>query len=1001
MYFYATKARCIFVVSKVGHNQNTPLRTKKIKNMSTNFIKTAGTTLALLWAMVFVVSAGYAQNLCNANFNYQVNELTVTFNNESIAGNVPMTSTLWNFGDSTTATTYDAAHTYTEAGIYEVCVYGTGVPTPGTICSDMYCSSVIVGNPCGAYTMPYTLSTSGVFQGTLQIAGLSLPNSTLVRWHLAGSPTALSTTHDLFYQFAPGTYTICADTKLNNLYCENAVCTTITLGENTNPCTYQIVETNNNGTDFTFYLTTTDSTNIIPSNITWILEGGGGQIGTGNGIHYTFGAPGVYVVCALFTSPTCTSTFICKDIIVGNSCPQVSMVYDILNDSLINVSLVAASGQVLTNSQIIWYHNGITMGAGNPITIFAAPNTTSQYICAEYWTADQCHGYLCDTIYTGGGGCLQGVISHTNTNTGAILTLSVPNDYIVKWRYDGANTYIGTGNPFTFDVNGQPGTYHICADYALPDGSCLSHTCTTIVIATDTITTCDDYHIAVANQNNHFVFNLLPQPDSINDVHWFIPNGGGLIGQGSTLAYTFPPQNATYTVCAEFGNPATGLGCNICQLVTVNMTPDTLCTPYFEVEMLSAFEAVLYPTSSSPNSGYIWSINGQQMTSTGGLTYTFPFVGTYQVCLSTPNCAAEYCRLVFISGQIDSTCTSTDCVFPGDADYNQEANNFDLLAIGHAFGYQGAARTNASNNWAAQSANDWTGTQTDGTNFKHSDCDGDGSVGFSDVTALELNYLKHHNGVIGLKGMTTPDGTPIYLQFSVDSVFISNQVPSIAVSANIMMGTLDAPANDVYGVAFSVGYPAALVQDSVHAAFDNDEWFGDEQNTIRITKVLPELNRIDMAISRINHQNVSGYGQIGSVEFTITDDIIGFQKEGVKTLPFVVQNIRLINSEGNEIPVNGLSTSIVVIENATSAAHNLLDDAVKIMPNPTKGTLYLQTEGSVQVQTITITDILGKQVFHEAIQGNTIELGELANGVYIATLVTNQGVVVRKITKTN
>lgn len=75
-------------------------------------------------------------------------------------------------------------------------------------------------------------------------------------------------------------------------------------------------------------------------------------------------------------------------------------------------------------------------------------------------------------------------------------------------------------------------------------------------------------------------------------------------------------------------------------------------------------------------------------------------------------------------------------VWPGDADDNGIVDNNDLLPIGLAYGEVGFSRCNFSNDWKAIYSQDWTDTLPSGTNYKHTDCNGNGIINADDTRLL-------------------------------------------------------------------------------------------------------------------------------------------------------------------------------------------------------------------------------------------------------------------------
>jgi hypothetical protein len=99
-----------------------------------------------------------------------------------------------------------------------------------------------------------------------------------------------------------------------------------------------------------------------------------------------------------------------------------------------------------------------------------------------------------------------------------------------------------------------------------------------------------------------------------------------------------------------------------------------------------------------------------------------------------------------------------DSVWPGDANADGVADNFDVLALAVNFGDTGSARPVPSNAWAAQVGRNWNDSLVNGVNSKHSDCDGSGTINADDTLAVALNYgLMHTRSVPQEYQATWPD----------------------------------------------------------------------------------------------------------------------------------------------------------------------------------------------------------------------------------------------------
>ena len=107
---------------------------------------------------------------------------------------------------------------------------------------------------------------------------------------------------------------------------------------------------------------------------------------------------------------------------------------------------------------------------------------------------------------------------------------------------------------------------------------------------------------------------------------------------------------------------------------------------------------------------------------------------------------------------ISFSSTQCDSVWPGDANYDGVANNFDILNLGVNYGTSGPARTAASNAWTGQVCANWANSSPGGINGKHCDCDGNDTVDVADTIPIYLNYGLMHPRMIPLPRTCPPAG---------------------------------------------------------------------------------------------------------------------------------------------------------------------------------------------------------------------------------------------------
>ncbi|CAN5134622.1 hypothetical protein BH09BAC5_BH09BAC5_03740 [soil metagenome] len=323
-------------------------------------------------------------------------------------------------------------------------------------------------------------------------------------------------------------------------------------------------------------------------------------------------------------------------------------------------------------------------------------------------------------------------------------------------------------------------------------------------------------------------------------------------------------------------------------------------------------------------------------------------------------------------------------VWPGDANYDLIVDNLDILNIGIAFNETGFTRPGASLNYVAQPCFDWPSQFITGFNTKHADCDGNGIVNFSDTLAVSLNYGLTHPFRLSAPDSTTVVAPDLYFHFPTTSVS-----PGSYVTVDINLGTLTFPANAIYGTAFTVNYPSAMIVPGTMSVSYNGSWLVNSGNNVHLEKNFYANSKIDFGFSRINHNNASGNGMICTLTFQVDSFATG--PLSLSFSPFVV-----VDNNGNIIPVNNINSSVMIgINEQTESSF------ISIYPNPSSGMFFidLSSKKIAPGSVITITDIAGRSVLNipaEEQKSFTIDLSNETEGIYFMHFIMADGNVAQK-----
>ena len=219
-------------------------------------------------------------------------------------------------------------------------------------------------------------------------------------------------------------------------------------------------------------------------------------------------------------------------------------------------------------------------------------------------------------------------------------------------------------------------------------------------------------------------------------------------------------------------------------------------------------------------------------------------------------------------------------------------------------------------------------------------------------------------------------------------------------SLPIILGDMATQAEDVYGLAFSLIYdPEIIVQNSVEVDF-TESWLGTwDVDAIAIQKDFYSEGRIDIGITRINGENITGSGTIGHLIITIEDDILFWQPENGliddEGAIFDIQNVRLINFNEETISVNTTPTESEIV---TTTRQVDLSHYLKVFPNPAKDVFFIECQ-ELDIEQIEILDLNGRMIKSLIPQNNrtAISTKELSSGVYFIRAYSENGLIGKRV----
>jgi hypothetical protein len=305
-------------------------------------------------------------------------------------------------------------------------------------------------------------------------------------------------------------------------------------------------------------------------------------------------------------------------------------------------------------------------------------------------------------------------------------------------------------------------------------------------------------------------------------------------------------------------------------------------------------------------------------------------------------------------------------VWPGDANNDDVVDISDFLYLGVGFGATGPARPLASIVWTGQCTDAWSSTFPGGVNYAHADCNGDGVIGFDDTTAVFNNW-----GYVHAK-QDDSRSSNYNLYITTDKLHYNI---SDSIHATISVGYANRYIPNLYGIAYQF---EIFATGTIIGVSQSGSWL-----TPKLKVTRPSTStQVDIAQSRVNHTDSTGYGVIG----TITTKLSGsLQADSIYLL---VNHITAVDKTGNPIIINSYARTVTAYPLGVRPIDNA--GRINMYPNPNTGMvrIILGSNGAVNM---TLSDAIGRNVYDQLLSEkiNTIDLAKLSDGIYTISFTSS------------
>ncbi len=645
-----------------------------------------------------------------AKFDFKVDKCKVGFADLSAAGfGTTITSWFWDFGDATTSTLQNPAHTYAAPGTYTVCL--TIVGNNGiTKCKDQFCQKVTVEG-CGQVE-PCKLAAKFDFKtykckvgfADLSVAGAG---TTITNWYWDFGDATTSTLQNPTHVYATaGTYYVClviVGTNAAGEQCKDQFCQKVTVegcGQ-VEPCKLAAKF------DFkvdkcTVYFADLSVAGVGTTITNWYWDFGDAVLSTSQNPTHTYAAAGTYSVCLVIVGTNANGEQckdkICQKVTVegcGQGECKLYPKFDFKVDKCtVYFTDLSSAGPGTTITNWYWsFGDATTSNVQNPSHVYATNGTYNVclIIVGTNAAGEVCKEEFCQKVIVEGCGqtnecklypkfdfkvdkCTVSFIDLSSAGAGTTIT---------NWYWDfGDATTSSLQNPT--HVYTTAGTYSVCLTIVGTNAAgaqCKEQFCQKV-----TVEGCGQEPCKVAVKFSYKIdkCNVYFSDFSAVGVGTTIANWFWDFGDGNTSTLQNPVHSyvtaGTYNVCLTVvGVNAAGVKCEdkLCMQIIVRecgqTEPCKLAAKFdFKIDKCIVHFADYSATGAGTTiTNWYWDFGDGNTSALPNPTHTYVTPGTYTVCLIIvgANAAGEQCKDKICNTLTVEGCDQSPCQVYAKFDY--------------------------------------------------------------------------------------------------------------------------------------------------------------------------------------------------------------------------------------------------------------------------------------------------------------------------------------------
>lgn len=460
--------------------------------------------------------------------------------------------------------------------------------------------------------------------------------------------------------------------------------------------------------------------------------------------------------------------------------------------------------------------------------------------------------------------------------------------------------------------------------------------------------------------------------------------------QGGTAPFTYQWNNGqtstfiqnllagVYTVTVTDANGCSGISGVTIQEPNALITGVNMQHP-FDCNGQGGVAAVFVSGGNTPYN-ILWS-NGSTSTINNTIVPNQGVNGVYTVTVTDGNGCS--------SSNTVTVANSCDSVWPGDANSDLTANYIDFLNIALSYNATGTTRSGATTSWVGQVASNWSQSFTNGVNYKHADCNGDGTINLLDADAILNNYGQVHN----------KNNQPAPYNASLPDLYLlpTNNTAGLQQTVNfdIYLGSATKPVDSIYAIAFKLNFESNLVFQNPAISYTNS-WLGDPANDlISFEKSFYTNGYIDVSVGGNNQLNRSGSGKIGTASIVTTDNL-----SGIAVLHATITDVKAVYASGETTYINSVGANVTVDPLLFSIQEGLTNNSLQVYPNPANEIMNVSVAGTEAISEVRIINALGQIMFSKNANATqtSIDASNLSKGIYTLSVQVGNKILNKRIT---